>query len=61
LSINTGIPLLEKQELRQLHEPLATSNPEDDMPLKAQSPLSQAVILMLVHRVTFFYGWVIDY
>jgi hypothetical protein len=49
------------QDHRQLCEPLARTNPEVFMPLKGQSPLSQAVILALAHRVRLFYGWVFDY
>jgi hypothetical protein len=37
--------------LRQLRELLARSNPEVIMPLNTTPPLSQAVILTLVHRL----------
>lgn len=48
---DTYLSVLGTQDLRQLRELLARSNPEIVMPLKGQSPLSQAVILTLVHRV----------
>jgi len=43
--------VLATQDTRQLRELLARSNPEVVMPLKGQPPLSQAVILTLVHRL----------
>jgi len=43
--------VLGTQDIRQLRELLARSNPEGVMPLKGQPPLSQAVILTLVHRL----------
>jgi hypothetical protein len=46
---------------RQLCEPLARTNPEVFTPSKGQDPLSQAVILTLLHRVRLFYAWVFDY
>jgi hypothetical protein len=48
---DTYLSVLGTQDLRQLRELLARSNPEVIMPLKGQPPLSQAVILTLVHRV----------
>jgi hypothetical protein len=53
--------VLGTQDVRQLHELLARSNPEVDMPLKGSSPLSQALMVALMHRVRLFCGWVIDY
>jgi hypothetical protein len=43
--------VLSTQDLRQLRELLARSNPEVIMPLNTTPPLSQAVILTLVHRL----------
>jgi len=48
---DTYLSVLGTQDLRQLRELLARSNPEVIMPLKGQPPLSQAVILTLVHRL----------
>ncbi|KAI9458037.1 hypothetical protein F5148DRAFT_1221565 [Russula earlei] len=48
---DTYLNVLGTQDIRQLRELLARSNPEIVMPLKGQSPLSQAVILTLVHRL----------
>jgi hypothetical protein len=48
---DTYLNVLGTQDLRQLRELMARSNPEVVMPLKGQSPLSQAVILTLVHRL----------
>jgi hypothetical protein len=45
------LSVLATQDLRQLRELLARSNPEVTMPLNSAPPLSQAVILTLVHRV----------
>jgi hypothetical protein len=53
---DTYLNVLGTQDLRQLRELMARSNPEVVMPLKGQSPLSQAVILTLVHRVSFLHG-----
>ena len=39
------------QDLRQLRELLARSNPEVILPSSGKGPLSQAVVLTLVHRV----------
>jgi hypothetical protein len=44
--------VLGTQEARQLRELLARSNPEIVMPLNGPGPLSQAVILTLLHRVS---------
>lgn len=46
------LAVLGTQDVRQLRELLARSNPEVVMPLNGPSPLSQAVILTLVHRVS---------
>ena len=48
---DTYLNVLGTQDTRQLRELLGRSSPEVIMPLKGQSPLSQAVILTLVHRV----------
>ncbi|SRR6266404_2696408 len=48
---DTYLAVLGTQDIRQLRELLARSNPEVIMPLKGSPPLSQAVILTLVHRV----------
>jgi hypothetical protein len=45
------LAVLGTQELRQLRELLARSNPDVVMPLNSTPPLSQAVILTLVHRL----------
>ena len=45
------LAVLGSQDTRQLRELLARSNPEIIMPLNGPSPLSQAVMLTLVHRV----------
>ena len=45
------VAVLHTQDIRQLKELLARSNPEMIMPLNATPPLSQAVILTLVHRL----------
>jgi hypothetical protein len=56
---DTYLSVLGMQDLRQLRELLGRSNPEVVMPLKGQSPLSQAVILTLVHRVGYSYSCMI--
>ncbi|KAI0047956.1 hypothetical protein FA95DRAFT_1678664 [Auriscalpium vulgare] len=48
---DTYLAVLGTQDLRQLRELLARSNPELIMPLNGPPPLSQAVILTLVHRL----------
>ncbi|KAH9060084.1 hypothetical protein EDB87DRAFT_1562339 [Lactarius vividus] len=48
---DTYLAVLGTQDTRQLRELLARSNPEIVMPLKGSPPLSQAVILTLVHRL----------
>lgn len=48
---DTYLAVLGAQDARQLRELLARSNPEIVMPLKGPGPLSQAVVLTLVHRV----------
>ena len=55
---DTYLNVLGTQDTRQLRELLARSNPDAVMPLKGQSPLSQAVILTLVHRVRLFFHMV---
>ena len=45
------LAVLGTQDPRQLRELLARSNPEVTMPLNSTPPLSQAVILTLVHRL----------
>ena len=47
------INVLGTQDFRQLRDLLARSNPEIVMPLNAHGPLSQAVVLTLIHRVGF--------
>ena len=48
----TYLAVLSTQDLRQLKELLARSNPDVIMPLSGTPPLSQAVILTLVHRLS---------
>ena len=48
---DTYLAVLGTQDPKQLRELLARSNPEIVMPLNAPGPLSQAVILTLLHRV----------
>ncbi|KAN0128472.1 hypothetical protein V8E53_013679 [Lactarius tabidus] len=48
---DTYLAVLGTQDTRQLRELLARSSPEVVMPLKGSPPLSQAVILTLVHRL----------
>lgn len=48
---DTYLAVLGSQDLKQLRELLARSNPEVIMPTNGPGPLSQAVILTLVHRV----------
>lgn len=47
----TYLDVLSTQDPRQLRELLGRSNPEVIMPLNGPSPLSQAVILTIVHKV----------
>jgi len=49
----TYLAVLGTQDARQLRELLSRSNPEIVMPLNAPGPLSQAVILTLLHRVRY--------
>ena len=49
---DTYLAVLGTQDPRQLRELLSRSNPEVVMPLKGPSPLSQAVVLTLLHRVS---------
>jgi hypothetical protein len=53
---DTYLAVLGTQEARQLRELLARSNPEIVMPLNAPGPLSQAVILTLLHRLAAIIG-----
>lgn len=53
---DTYLAVLGNQDIRQLRELLARSNPDVTMPLNGPSPLSQAVILTLVHRLTSVVG-----
>jgi hypothetical protein len=48
----TFLAVLGTQDPRQLRELLARSNPEVVMPMNGAGPLSQAVVLTLVHRVS---------
>lgn len=48
---DTYLAVLGTQDARQLRELLARSNPEIIMPTTGSGPLSQAVVLTLVHRV----------
>ncbi|KAH9951294.1 hypothetical protein B0H21DRAFT_888254 [Amylocystis lapponica] len=50
------LAVLGNQDLRQLRELLARSNPDVVMPLNGASPLSQAVVLTLVHRLASVVG-----
>ncbi|KAJ3004568.1 hypothetical protein NUW54_g4756 [Trametes sanguinea] len=50
------LAVLGSQDTRQLRELLARSNPEIIMPLNGPSPLSQAVMLTLVHRLSTIIG-----
>ncbi|PIL23859.1 hypothetical protein GSI_13610 [Ganoderma sinense ZZ0214-1] len=50
------LAVLGTQDIRQLRELLARSNPEVVMPLNGPSPLSQAVMLTLVHRLSTIIG-----
>lgn len=49
---DTYLAVLGTQDTRQLRELLARSNPDIIMPLQGGGPLSQAVVLTLVHRVS---------
>ncbi|TFK54827.1 hypothetical protein OE88DRAFT_1622996 [Heliocybe sulcata] len=48
---DTYLAVLGTQDPRQLRELMARSNPEIIMPLTGPTPLSQAVVLTLVHRL----------
>lgn len=52
---DTYLAVLGTQESRQLRELLSRSNPEVVMPMNGSGPLSQAVVLTLLHRVRFFF------
>jgi hypothetical protein len=49
---DTYLAVLGTQDPQQLRELLARSNPEVVMPLTGNGPLSQAVVLTLVHRLS---------
>jgi hypothetical protein len=49
---DTYLAVLGTQDPRQLRELLSRSNPEIVLPLKGTGPLSQAVVLTLLHRVS---------
>jgi hypothetical protein len=49
---DTYLAVLGSQDTRQLRELLGRSNPDAIMPLQGGGPLSQAVVLTLVHRVS---------
>ncbi|EPT05944.1 hypothetical protein FOMPIDRAFT_1026825 [Fomitopsis schrenkii] len=53
---DTYLGVLGSQDARKLRELLARSNPEIVMPLKGPGPLSQAVVLTLVHRLSSLVG-----
>ncbi|GBE82365.1 hypothetical protein SCP_0407490 [Sparassis crispa] len=53
---DTYLAVLGTQDIRQLRELLARSNPDVIMPLNGPSPLSQAVVLTLVHRLSSVIG-----
>ncbi|PCH38277.1 hypothetical protein WOLCODRAFT_115184 [Wolfiporia cocos MD-104 SS10] len=53
---DTYLAVLSTQDNRQLHELLARSNPDVVMPLNGPSPLSQAVVLTIVHRLSTIVG-----
>ncbi|TCD61419.1 hypothetical protein EIP91_008453 [Steccherinum ochraceum] len=53
---DTYLAVLGSQDSRQLRELLARSNPDLVMPLNGGGPLSQAVVLTLVHRLSQLIG-----
>ncbi|KAI0928852.1 hypothetical protein AcW2_004723 [Taiwanofungus camphoratus] len=53
---DTYLAVLGTQDIRQLRELLAQSNPDVVMPSNGPSPLSQAVVLTLVHRLSSVVG-----
>ncbi|THG95333.1 hypothetical protein EW026_g6298 [Hermanssonia centrifuga] len=53
---DTYLAVLGSQDTRQLRELLARSNPEVVMPMQGHCPLSQAVVLTLVHRLSAVIG-----
>ncbi|KAG9318257.1 hypothetical protein JVU11DRAFT_339 [Chiua virens] len=53
---DTYLAILGTQDPKQLRELLARSNPDIVMPLNAPGPLSQAVILTLLHRLAGIVG-----
>ncbi|KAI6043065.1 hypothetical protein EDC04DRAFT_2866440 [Pisolithus marmoratus] len=53
---DTYLSVLATQDAKQLRELLARSNPEVVMPLNVPGPLSQAVILTLLHRLAAVVG-----
>ena len=56
---DTYLAVLGMQDVMQLRELLARSNPEVVMPSNGPGPLSQAVVLTLVHRVSTSYFLVV--
>jgi len=53
---DTYLAVLGTQDPRQLRELLSRSNPEIVLPLKGSGPLSQAVVLTLLHRLAAMVG-----
>jgi len=53
---DTYLAVLGTQDPRQLRELLSRSNPEIVLPLKGPGPLSQAVVLTLLHRLAAMVG-----
>ncbi|KAL4250457.1 Enhancer of mRNA-decapping protein 4 C-terminal domain-containing protein [Abortiporus biennis] len=53
---DTYLAILGTQDARQLRELLARSNPDIVMPMNGNGPLSQAVVLTLVHRLSQLIG-----
>ncbi|KZT11432.1 uncharacterized protein LAESUDRAFT_740929 [Laetiporus sulphureus 93-53] len=53
---DTYVAVLGTQDFRQLRELLARSNPDVVLPLNGPGPLSQAVVLTLVHRLSALVG-----
>ncbi|KAI0093935.1 hypothetical protein BDY19DRAFT_881333 [Irpex rosettiformis] len=53
---DTYLAVLGSQDSRQLRELLARSNPDTIMPMSGGGPLSQAVVLTLVHRLSAMVG-----
>lgn len=53
----TYLAVLTAQDSRQLQDLLSRSNPDTVMPMNARPPLSQAVLLTLLHRVSSIHHW----